>query len=200
MKTLTILASVALVGLAVAAPASASLIGLNRVDPDIASLALDVDYDSINDVLTAVGPAVTLTLADQTVHGITGGTFSLTADIDAAGTLLGGNLTITGTIAGLGFTSGTLLVATPMLAYGNDGVQGMDFLLSTAGGDAAGLFSPYTGVILNAGTLTPELDWTTCFHNDGYSGVADAFRVPEPATLALAGLGSLAILARRRHG
>jgi len=198
MKKSVMLGIAIMAGVLAAGQASAGMIGLTRIDPDIASLVIGVDYDASADVFSASGMATSLTLADTTVQSIAGGTFDLSAMIDGLGAASGGTLTIGGTIPELGYTSGTLLTGS-LVAYGTDGSQAFEFLFTTTGGDAAALFSPQTGVILNTGALSPSLTWSQDFSNDGFSGTADAFLVPEPATVALLALGGLAFAGRRRR-
>jgi len=181
-----------------AGQASAGLIGVTRVDPDISSVVVSVSYDESDDLFAASGTAVTLTTADETVYAIADGTFDLQATIDGSGVASGGTLDIGGTISALGYTSGTLLTGS-LVAYGTDGSQTFDFLWTPTGGAAVGLFNPQAGTILNAGSLAPGLDWTQDFANDGFSGTADTVWVPEPATVALLGAGGLLFAVRRRR-
>ena len=92
-------------------PVQAVPLNLTLLDtPDIVSSFIDVNYNAGTDTFTASGFALELD-DDGSVpaEAITGGTFDLTAVIDGSGTLSSGSLSIGGTVASLGFNSGTLL-------------------------------------------------------------------------------------------
>ena len=78
-------------------------------DPDIFSAFIDVVYDAGNALLVASGDAFTLDDGSGPEIGITDGTANTTAGIGNSGTLSGGTVTVNGTIASLGYNSGTLL-------------------------------------------------------------------------------------------
>ena len=104
-------------------PASGTPLGLTLFDnPDIVSMFIDVVYDAGTDTFEADGFA--LGLDDDGVGptlDIVGGSFDLTATIDGAGLLTGGSLVIGGTVANLGFNSGTLLTGS-LTDFGFPGV------------------------------------------------------------------------------
>jgi len=191
------------------ASAQAAPLNLTLNDtPDIVSSFIDVTYDAGTDIFNASGFA--LELDDDgsgPAEAIAGGTFDLAATIDASGVLSGGSLTIGGTVASLGFNSGTLLTGT-LTAFGfpDAGGDPLEFLFDVTGGDAAGLYGGIPGgVILSATGFTG--DFTTNFDNliSGIPGtgaaVSDVAPVPLPAAVWLfgAGLLGLAGVARRRH-
>jgi len=192
--------------LAQAAPLNLTL---NDV-PDIVSQFIDVTYDSGLQALTASGFALELD-DDGSVPAepIAGGIFYLTATIDNAGNLVGGTGTITigGTVASLGFNSGTLLTGT-LTAFGfpNAGSDPFEFLFDVTGGDAAALYgggSVPGGVILSGtgfgGDFTSDFDNLNIGPGTGIA-VANVGTVPIPAALWLFGSGLLGLtgLARRR--
>lgn len=122
----------------------------------------------------------------------------MSASIDDAGTLGGGTLSVGGTIASLGFNSGTLLTGS-LTALGSDAATGViDFLFSVTGGDAAGLFGSIGAVTLGSTGFSGS--FAADFNNNG-DGTADVRRVPEPAALWLFGAGLLGLFAfgRRRR-
>ena len=190
--------------LAQAAPLNLTL---NDV-PDIVSQFIDVTYNATLDELTASGFALELD-DDGSVpaEAIAGGTFDLSATIDATGSLSGGSLSIGGTVASLGFNSGTLLTGT-LTAFGfpDAGGDPFEFLFDVTGGDAAALYgggSVPAGVILSGtgfgGNFTSDFDNLSSGTGTGIA-VANVGTVPVPAALWLFGSGLLGLtgLARRR--
>ncbi len=208
--TISLLAGAILaLSLFTAAPSRATPLGITLFDfPDIMSAFIDVTYDAAGDSLIASGTA--LELDDDGVGpplAISGGSFDLSASIDDTGTLVGGTLSIGGTVAALGFSSGTLLTG-DLLAFGfpDAGGDPLEFLFNPTGGDAAGLFSGLPGgVILTGssfgGSFTENFDNLIGGHPGTGSGVANTAPVPEPSALALllAG-GGLMRLWRRAGG
>ena len=190
--------------LAQAAPLNLTL---NDV-PDIVSQFIDVTYNATSDELTASGFALELD-DDGSVpaEAIAGGTFDLSATIDDAGNLVGGTIAIGGTVASLGFNSGTLLTGT-LTAFGfpDAGSNPFEFLFDVTGGDAAALYgggSVPAGVILSGtgfgGNFTSDFDNLSSGTGTGIA-VANVGTVPVPAALWLFGSGLLGLtgLARRR--
>ena len=190
--------------LAQAAPLNLTL---NDV-PDIVSQFIDVTYNATSDELTASGFALELD-DDGSVpaEAIAGGTFDLSATIDATGSLSGGSLSIGGTVASLGFNSGTLLTGT-LTAFGfpDTGGDPFEFLFDVTGGDAAALYgggSVPAGVILSGtgfgGDFGSNFDNLSSGTGTG-TAVANVGTVPVPAALWLFGSGLLGLtgLARRR--
>jgi len=196
-RALTIVAFLMLGSAAHAAPLNLTLNDF----PDIVSDFISVEYNAGTDVFTASGFAEELD-DDGSVPAetITGGTFDLTATIDDSGALVSGTLSIGGTVASLGFNSGTLLTGT-LTAFGfpDAGGDPLEFLFDVTGGDAAGLYGSVPGgIILSDAGFTG--DFTNDFNNAGF-GVADVAPVPLPAAVWLfgAGLLSLAGFGRRRQ-
>ena len=188
------------------APAMAAPLGLTLADtPDIVSGFIDVNYDAGSNALSADGFA--LQLDAPGINAIAGGLFDLDAVIDNAGNLVGGSFSIFGTIAGLGFNSGTLLTGN-LTAFGfpDAGGNPLEFLFTVTGGDAAALFGADGGMIL--GQTGFGGDWGSDFDNliSGIPGTgqgsADTAAMPasEPGILFLQALGlAMLFLARRRR-
>ena len=197
-------------GLLMGSAAQAAPLNLTLLDfPDIVSQFIDVTYDSLTDSFDATGFALELD-DDGSVpaEAIADGTFGLAATIDAGGNLIGGgSLTIGGTVASLGYNSGTLLTGT-LTAFGfpNAGGDPLEFLLDVTGGDAAGLYGGApAGVILGGGTGFGgdfSTDFDNLFNSQPGTGtaVADVAPVPLPAALWLFGTGLLGLIGvgRRR--
>ena len=168
--------------------------------PDISAAFIDVDYVGDNDfgTLTAAGFAITLTPPGVPDGSITGGTFNINADLGFNSLSASGNLSIGGTIAGLGFNSGTLLTGT-LSAFGAGPGDPLEFLFNVTGGDAAAL---YGGIGAQAGVILNNSGYSGSF-GSGFSsinGVADTFsQVPLPGTLALMLAGFGMLLMRRRQ-
>lgn len=166
--------------------------------PDIFSAFIDVNYDSNADILTASGFA--LTLDDDgigTPLDIAGGTFDLSASVLADGTLAGGSLAIGGTVAGLGFNSGTLLTGSLSAIGFNQANDPLEFLFDVTGGDAAALYGGLGGIIL--GFTGFDGDWGDDFVSAPFNSVADVGVVPVPAALWLFGSGLIALLGLGGH-
>ncbi len=80
----------------------------------VSGLALAIDEDGIGSAID-----------------ITGGSFDLSANIDSAGNLLGGTVSIGGSVAELGFTSGTLLTGELVnFGFRNDGGDPLEFIFN----------------------------------------------------------------------
>ena len=187
------------------AGAQATLLGITLEDtPDIVSAFIDINYDAGTQSLTADGFALQIDTGGG-VFPIAGGLFDLDAVIDNAGNLIGGSFSIFGSIAGLGFNSGTLLTGN-LTAFGfpDAGGSPFEFLFNTTGGDAAGLYGSAGGILLSETGFGG--DWASDFNNliSGIPGtglgVADVAPVmmPLPATLWLVFAGFVAFRAARR--
>ncbi len=177
-----------------AAPVLATPLNLTLGDqPDIVSGFISVDYFADSDVLQASG--FSFVLDTGTDNSIFGGTFDLIATVDGSGSLVGGTLTVGGTIPDLGYNSNTLLtgILTGM-GFSDSGL--LEFVFDVTGGDAAGLYGLEGGVLLSQSGFSG--DWTSDFSSFGLA-FADIGRLPvdEPATLLLLTFG-LALLWRRR--
>ena len=174
--------------------------------PDLESSFIDVSYtgDSTTGLLTASGFANVLTPPGSPSGNITGGTFDISATINENALTASGTLNIGGTIAGLGFNSGTLLTGTFSSTAGNP-VFGagagdpLEFLFDVTGGDAAGLFGTTAGVILSQSGYSGSFGGD--FASAHFGGLADTFeqQVPEPGPLTLLFAGGLAWFAVRGH-
>ena len=170
--------------------------------PDIVSGFIDVSYDSASQQLSASGFALEIDVDGGPTIAITSGTFDITASIDNSGNLLGGTFEIGGTIADLGFNSGTLITG-DLINFGfrPEGGDPLEFVFDITGGDAAGLFlaeGAFGGIILSGTGFGGS--FAADFANDGISGVADTAPVPVPAAawLLMSGLAGLAGFRSRR--
>ena len=195
---------VALVASLLIAPGAQAFPPLNLVQgpPDIESSFITVDYvgNSIDGLLTASGFANVLTPPGSPAGNIAGGTFDIIASIQENALTASGSLNIGGTIAALGFNSGTLLtgnlsaLGTPLAG------DNLEFLFNVTGGDAAGLYGSTAGVILSFSGYPGS--FATTFTSGAFQALADTFgqQVSEPASLALMlGAGGLMLLGRRRR-
>jgi len=140
-----------------AGAARAVPLNLNLADfPQIATFSIDVDYKKNQDSFTANGNPLEF---DNDGIGlpeiISNGIYSITATIDESGNASGGGIVIDGTIASLGFNSGTLLTGN-LTAFGfpDAGGDPLEFLFDVTGGDAASLFGPVIGVKLTDSGFT----------------------------------------------
>ena len=208
--------AVALVALTVgstAGKADAALLGITSRNPDVSSNSVWMTYtvtDAVNHfgTLTAHGSASLLTPPVGSPAAISNGTFDLTAKLhygplstDPVTAVAGSSLSITGD-AGSGaetfFSSSTLSqfgFSTSKATY--------DFWFSPGAGTKDASNGPI-GVILhedpydNAGYLAGL--FTQNFGNGtDIRGYADAFPVPEPATVTLLGTAVIPLLLRRRR-
>jgi hypothetical protein len=193
-------ALVLVISLGGAFTAHASPLNLTLVDtPDILILLTTVQYDAGTDLLTASGTAVNID-DDGTTEAIAGGSFSLNATIDSSGAMSSGSLTVSGTIASLGYNSGTLLTG-DLTAFGfiDSGGDPLEFLFDVTGGDASGLYPSVAGAILGNTGFGGIADFTNGFQNNG-DGSVNIAPLPLPAAMWLFISGLLAIggLARSR--
>ncbi|MHC4947274.1 MAG: hypothetical protein ACYTG1_03295 [Planctomycetota bacterium] len=189
----------------------ADLLNLPQFVPDTNSAQILVTYDASTDTFTADGFALSIELdglLPDPDENITGGTFNLIATIDDFGVLTGGTLVIGGTIPNIGANSGTLLTANlTAVGFLNGGGDIFDFALDVTGGDLAGLYGAFGGMVLDAEFATgngPGFtgDWTADFTNDFFGtgfGFSDTFAtVPAPSALVVI-LGGLVARRRRRR-
>jgi hypothetical protein len=140
--------------------------------------------------------------------------FLIEATVDESGNATSGTLTLIGNVQGYGPT----LLTADLIAFGwaffdtlnpDSDAAMFDWHFQVTGGSLAGLYGgtgATVGTILSlvsvAGSVSQTL-FTTDFNNNGGlpgwgSAVADTAPLPEPATLALLTLGSLALCRRRR--
>lgn len=191
--------------------ASAALIPLTLDDsPDLFSSGIDVVYSG--GTLTATGWTTQMDHdgdGDYTAitENTSWGSFSLSAAIDGSGALSSGSVTLDGEIAGLGYTSGTLLTGT-LTDFGFDETGGeiLEFVFTVTGGDAAGLYgSGPVGMIMNSTGF--DGSWGDGFdnYNEDWGGgpmtgnaQSSTAPIPEPATLVLLASGAAAMLLKRR--
>jgi len=170
--------------------------------PDIVSSFITVDYNSATDVLTASGFANQLD--DDgigTPLNIAGGTFDLAASVLDDGTLAGGSLAIGGTVAGLGFNSGTLLTGSLTdIGFNIAGGDPLEFLFDVTGGDAAGLYGSLGGIILNSAGFGGS--WAISFSSGPFQAIADVGTVgavPIPAAVWLFGTALVGFIGMSRR-
>jgi hypothetical protein len=174
-----------------------STLDLNPMDPDIFSQFISTSYvgDATSGDFTAEGFAAQL-INNAPAEAIDGGTFLITADIEKTNNIANGVLDIGGTIASLGFNSGTLLTAT--LAQIGGPMQTLNFLFNVTGGDAAGLYGGVgatMGVIMNFSGYNGLSSFDAAFSSDPFGANSDTVAVPVPSTVALflIGFGALAL-------
>jgi hypothetical protein len=175
--------------------------------PDLESSFIDVGYvgNNAGGILTASGFANVLTPPGSPAGNIAGGSFNINANVNFNALTASGTLAIGGTIAGLGFNSGTLLTGSFASTAGNPAFGAgpgdpLEFLFDVTGGDAAGLFGSTAGVILSQSGYAGSFAGN--FSSAPFGGLADTFsvQVPEPGTLAILGFGLAGLgFARRRR-
>jgi hypothetical protein len=175
-----------------------STLDLNPMDPDIASVhTTSYIGDATSGVLTSSGFAVTFSNFAP-AEAITGGTFNLTANIQKSLGTADGLLNIGGTIASLGFNSGTLLTAT--LAQIGGPTMTLNFLFNVTGGDAASLYGgagAIMGVIMNNSGYNGLVSFDGNFGGVAFGSTSDTVAVPVPSTVALFLIGFGALVLRR---
>jgi hypothetical protein len=138
--------------------------------------------------LTASGNANVFSPPGSPLGNIAGGTFNINANINFNAQTASGTLSIGGTIAGLGFNSGTLLTGTlnstpASQTFGAGAGDPLEFLFTVTGGDAAGL---YGGVGSTAGIILSQSGYAGSFAGDfssaPFGALADTFQFqPGPA-------------------
>ena len=195
---LSTLAAVLIMGTSSLAQAAPLNLTLNDF-PDIVSSLITVTYGAASSTFTASGFADELD-DDGSVpaEAIVGGTFDLAAAIDASGALSGGSLAIGGTVASLGFNSGTLLTGNLTALGFNNAGDPLEFLFDVTGGDAFALFG---GGSLSGGVVLASSgfggNWDSDFGT--ISAVSDTGVVPVPAAVWLFGSGLIGLLGFARH-
>lgn len=142
-------------------------------------------------VLTASGFAIELTPPGSPSGSIAGGSFDITAAINDTLMAATGSLTIGGTIAGLGFNSGTLLTGS-LSALGAGSGDPLEFLLNVTGGDAAGLMGAKVGVNLSPSGYTGS--FANNFTGGAFQSLSDTFSFQEQNQNPLPAPGTLVIL------
>lgn len=129
-------------------------------------------------------------------HGIDSGVFELLATINNDGDLLGGTLSITGAIPGLGiFGTSTTLLSGILTDLG----PGLDFLVSVTGGALSGAYGAQAYV-----SLVGFSGYPGNFENDftGFTAWTDAdvwSVVPAPSALLLGCMGLLCVTRTQRR-
>ena len=197
---LTLLAAILAAG--VAGEVQAGLINLADNRPDIYSDGTWVHYDYGTTTLTATGYVERVTTLTTTAS-VNTTPFKLTATIDHSGVATGGTLEIDGTVASLGYVSGTLLKSNTLSQFGYmdppTGGEVFEFVFSGLSGDLASSFGSAAGVILTgASTHFTGVFTSAAGFTNQYDGYSDTSPVPEPATLAFGLLGGGWILVKRR--
>ena len=204
-KTLATVVTVVLLSAAIPAHAS---IGLQLTQtPDLFAGFIDVTYDSSTDAFAATG--FTFELDDDGVgpaEAVQNGTFELDAVINGSGGITSGSLIFRGTIAALGFNSGTLLTGSLVdFGFPAQGGNPLEFAFDVTGGDAASLYGNVPAGLILSGVSGFHGDFSADFDNldQGTPGtgaaIADAAPiVPLPSSLLLLLSGVGVVLARPR--
>lgn len=183
---------------ALASGAQAAPLGLTlQPSPDIVNSFIAVSYDAATDSLSAMGFALEINHGGLMNADITDGLFTLDAVIDDAGNMSAGSFSITGTVAALGYMSGTVLTGTlDQFGFALNG-DPLEWIFTVTGGDAAPLYGAIGGIILSQTGFSGS--WASDFQNDGFSGVADVAAVPVPAAAWLFLTALLSLGATRRR-
>jgi hypothetical protein len=179
--------------------------------PDIAAGFISVNYTTTGATnFTAAGFATSIDFDGVAPNDyLIGGTqiYSLSAHVTTAGVASSGALSIAGTVNGnapqgsndplsSNLTSPLLTGTLSDFGYPTSGSGELQFIFDVTGGSAASLFGSKVGVKLNANGYNGT--WASNFSNGG-NGVADTFVTPEPATLAMLGVGGLLAVAGRKR-
>lgn len=148
-----------------------------------------------------------LTNIDGDFEGIAGGSYSLTANFDGAGSFVDGTVVATGTsiVAGSDFTSGTIVTGDLTdFGYGGSGAAGtFDFFFDNVGGDMAAFYTTYAGIVINTSTLSSASgNWDTggLDFQANFSATSANVNttVPIPAAIWLFGSGLLGLFGSAR--
>lgn len=187
-----------------AAFSSAAPLNLVKVDPDVASGFIAIDYSSVNGLFTAVGQTQNLELTPG------GGSinmglelFSLSAILDVNGLLAGpGSLTVRGDYGG---TNQLLFSSSSILAFGFSATNKFEFQFSQAAGSLASVGTTIGTILTDLNLSFPGgvPDFHSGFSNRFFpggpgNGSADTF-VPSPSAAAVGALAGLAAMRRRRR-
>ena len=185
-------AALCLALLLAASRADATPLYLTPSTPDITA-TVDISY--VGGVLTA-----TLSSGVGNYHpggfNITNLSYSLSANVDAAGVFSGGTVSISGAIASLGIAQSTLMTGN-LTDFGLDAELGVfEFLFDTTASEPAMDLGPTGGIILSS--FLSDVDFLAPFTSRATSDTfTEPVAAPEPALLALLALGSLGALRRR---
>jgi hypothetical protein len=176
--------------------AEAAPLNLNSIPPEIFTAPLAVTYSG--GVLTATlsGGIGTYSPGGVQVQNVD---YLLTANVDAAGVMSNGTLSITGAVSGLGVPQSTLLAGnlTDFGFYQDQGFTLLEFEFDTTDPGAVPLgFGSEGGVILSSFDMGP-LNFAGSFQGSAESDTYTT-AAPEPAMLSLLALGAAGMARRRR--
>lgn len=177
-----------------AAPLNLSL----NPEPDTISSFMDVSYDASTEQFNATGFAAQLSY-NSNIYSIDSGSFSLNAVIDELGAVTRSILEIDGTIAALGYNSGTLLEGS-IIDFGYGTNETLEFTFNVTGGDAAGIYAGLGGIIIKDSGFSGSFasNWGTDY-SEAASDTGVVSAVPEPSMYLLMGLGLITVMAAARR-
>lgn len=209
VKSLSVLVLVAVVSLAMGVGAQGARLNLPQpMYPLINSDFIDVTYDASGGGggggrLTAIGYTAELKTSESSSEYLYGD-FTLIVDIDPlTGAATWGKLELTEDY----LTGVALFYSQQLTAFGFGTTLDDDILevVFTQQGDMLASDGATIGVIMSVVGAAAPWDWTSSWDNliIGIPGTGDGYAttlvIPEPSLLGIGGLGTLALMARRRR-